>query len=506
MKKRIGLLVACIFSVILCLNVIVGCSDAPKEKPQITVSSSAPVRIDRKTESVDVFDGVTAVDMYGKDITDRITVSCREGGMSVNGAKATFAECGDFTLVYSVSDDNGEKATAEKTVSVRDFYSVYLTNATVPALYGALDMASNEYPFLFYNERATDGRPTVDVNVYEERAVDTYGITEDDYNTLVDKFLELYAEDSYRYFRIFVSDACNQRMLRAVFANDIAEERYEVKYVSEGTKSYDVAFPYYDNDTYETWQRNVDIYEHMVELAKNKQELSYDGVTLVKYDGDELGASYLYAASKPNAEFWGAYPEVLVSKDPRVQAEIEKAHLLKRQPPVMYNALTDAQKGKFLESVGFDKKDFDTKFFGKSGDYLIITGSKDVMDTLTTEQSLSVLTKIYEDYAGCNILFKPHPQYIPNESEYPEIYNFMKSHNIDILPGTLPIEVITWVYGNARIGGFDGSLFMSVPQGNTVFFIAEGKDALSAVSQKLYESGLFGEVAFYWPQAEEESE
>ena len=513
MKKRIGLLAACLFGLVLCLNGLVGCSDAPKEKPQITVAS-ASVQIDRKTESVRVLDGVTAVDMNGKDLTDRVTVSCPEGGMSLSDGEATFAECGDYTLVYSVSDDYGQTATAEKTVFVRNIYSVYLTNATVPFLYGALDVASNEYPFIFYNERTV-----LNVTRYGERALATSvtesGIAEEDYTSAVAKFLQLYEQDDDAYFRVFVSDACNQILLREVVSNGISEARYEVKYLSEGTKSYDTAFPYLGDDAYETWLRQVDIYDHMVELAKNGEELSYDGVSFATYLSDELGACYLYAAAKSNAEFWGAYPEALHSVDLRVQAEIDKANLVKKQPHSMYNALTNTQKSNFLQSVDFNKSEFDEKYFNEDGNYLIIIGAKFIEvkdpltgevtgvtmgDTLPTAQVPGILERICEDYAGYNILFKPHPSGIPSQEEAPEIYNFMVEHDIKILPGSLPMEVITWAYGQALIGGFDSSLYMAAPQGNTKFFIAEDKTALSGVSRQLYESGVFGAVTFYWPQ------
>ena len=501
MKKRIGLLVACIFSVVLCCNIIVGCSDAPKEKPHITVPS-ASVRIDRKTESVNVFDGVAAVDMNGKDITDRITVTCSDGEMHLEGGNATFAECGDFTLVYSVSDDYGQKATAEKTVSVRDFYSIYLTTATVPALYGALDVVSNEYPFVFFNDRAT-----VDVSNYGERVL-LSGSTEDDYDRAVEKFLELYRQNSYGYFRLFITDACNHMLLRVVVGNDIAEDRYEVKYLSEGTKSYDsaFAFPYRDEGAYEKWQENVDLYEHMVELAENKQALSYNGVTLGNHLTDGLSACYLYAASKPNAEFWGAYPEALYSKSERVRMEIDKAHAIKKQPYEMYKVLTTEQKNKFLQSalqaVEIDKDILHDDYFNEEGPYLIIAGANFVNSTLK-QAFLDVLTEICEDYSGYNILFKPHPRSIPSETVHPEIYNRMNEHDIKILPGVLPIEVITWMYDSALVGGFDGSLYMSVPQGNTAFFIAKDKMVLEPVSRLLYESGAFGsvdDIKFYWPQ------
>ena len=63
------------------------------------------------------------------------------------------------------------------------------------------------------------------------------------------------------------------------------------------------------------------------------------------------------------------------------------------------------------------------------------------------------------------------------------------------------MEVITWVYGDVKLGGFDSSLFMAVPQGNTEFFIAQNADALSVLSKQLYNDGAFGSPKFYWKAA-----
>ena len=60
------------------------------------------------------------------------------------------------------------------------------------------------------------------------------------------------------------------------------------------------------------------------------------------------------------------------------------------------------------------------------------------------------------------------------------------------------MEVISWVYSDVNLGGFDSSLFMAVPQGNTEFFIARNADALSQLSKQLYNDGAFGSPEFYW--------
>ncbi len=74
----------------------------------------------------------------------------------------------------------------------------------------------------------------------------------------------------------------------------------------------------------------------------------------------------------------------------------------------------------------------------------------------------------------------------------------LDENGIKIMPGRLPMEVITWVYSDVKLGGFDSSLFMAVPQGNTEFFIAESPSALSNLTKQLYESGAFGTPKFYW--------
>ncbi|MCH5160767.1 MAG: hypothetical protein J1G04_01935 [Clostridiales bacterium] len=500
MKKRINALsMACILGVVFCCGTLGGCKSGsngpvvPEEDPDITIDN-AFVRIDRATESITVMDGITAVDGNGKDITDKVKVECSD--MSLNDGVATFTECGDYTLTYSVEDDYGKKATAEKTVAVRNIYSVYLTNATVPPLYGALDLASNEYPFIFFNDRLT-----VNVDCYGDRALGKYGGEQADYDNAIQKFLELYNQDSDGYFRLFIPDARNQMLLKTVVWNDISETRYDVKYLSDGSMSYSISFPYRDDDAYQTWQNNVEIYEAMYRLAQNKQPLSYNDVTLGDYFlSYELHNMYIYAASKPNAEFWGAFPEALVSSDERVQAEVNKANLIKKQPDVMYNALTEEQKSKFLQSVSFDKATFDAQYFNKDGNYLIVTGTNPVTGTVTEDQFLEIFTSICNDYPSYNVLFKPHPASIPSESDFDKVYNFMNEHNIKILPGRLPMEVISWTYNDVLLGGFDSSLYMAVPQGNTVFFIAENKDMLTELSRQLYESGVFGDVKFYWIQ------
>lgn len=479
---------------------LVACADgkAPKADPTLQLDGNF-ARIDMRTDVVSVHEGVKAFDGNGEDISDRIRIGVDgdEAHYSIVDGAVVFSACGDYTVRFTVDDGYGKTAVAEKSVQVRNIYSVYLTNATLPPLYCALDMAATEYRFIYFNDR----EGTVDVSCYGDRAIGNYKNTQADYDAAVQSFKALYADDEYAYFRMFVPDARNQMALRVLVAGGIDADRYEIKYLSDGSMSYNTSFPYRGEDAFEKWQTNVDIYDNMYELAASGEELSYGGVTL----GDgflayELHNAYIAAAQKDNAEFWGAFPEALTSADALVQAEIDKAHLIKKQPEVMYAGLTDEQKRLFLTSVSFDKDAFDDEYFADDGKYLIVTGTNPVSGSFTSERFIELMRRICDDYDGYNILFKPHPASIPSDETYPEVFRFMNDSNIKILPGRLPMEVISWVYGDALIGGFDSSLYMSVPQGYTAFFIAKDKDKLSAVSKLLYESGAFGDAAFYWSE------
>lgn len=497
LKKFVYLSVTVFVFVLLICFVFTGCDKdkAPKKPPIIEVDANY-VRIDIATESYDIIGNVKAYDGYGKDISDRIKVAHGEG-IIINEGKAIFAGGGgDYIFRYSI-EDGGQAADAEVTVNARNIYSVYLTNATLPPLYCALDMAQNNYKFIFYNDR----EGTVDISAYGNRAQGTYPGSQEGYDSAVKKFYSIYENDAFAYFRMFFPDARNQMLLKVLVQKGIDENRYEVKYLSDGSMSYSTSFPYRDNNAYEVWQKNIDIYNNMYNLAENNEELVYNDVTL----GNDLWAyelhnAYIVAAQKSNAEFWGAFPETLQSSDERVQLEIEKAHLIKKQPEEMYNALTSKQKEKFLISVSFNKSVFDENYFSDDGKYLVITGTNPVTGTFNSIEFLSILESICNDYRGYNILFKPHPAAIPTQTNYFEVYEYMINSGIKILPGRLPMEVISWVYSDVLIGGFDSSLYMAVPQGNTTFFIAQDKSYLSPVSLLLYESGIFGDINFYWTE------
>ena len=318
-------------------------------------------------------------------------------------------------------------------------------------------------------------------------------------------------EDQYSYFRLFLCDTLSHIELFSFMPYNIPSYRYEVKLVSDGSWTYSSAFPYRDENAMDMWSKNAKLYNGIYDKALRKEFKFINNDYVLEYENFIVKASYtnaadlsqmaIMAAQRPNTELWCAYPETLDSADSRVQAEIDKAHMPKMEPDVMYEALSNEQKNEFLKIVNFDKDEFDKNYFDKDGDYLIVTGTNPFSGSFTDEEFADILNRIGNEYSDYNILYKPHPSAVTPPSDFVKVNEWLTENNVKILPGRLPMEVISWVYSDVAMGGFDSSLFMSVPQGNTKFFIAESADSLSVLTKQLYNDGVFGTPEFYWKTA-----
>ena len=107
------------------------------------------------------------------------------------------------------------------------------------------------------------------------------------------------------------------------------------------------------------------------------------------------------------------------------------------------------------------------------------------------ERLIKQVYEIYnEDYI---ILYKPHPSALPDESQE----QFLNGLEIKVLPGTIPMEAISFIYPNLKLGGFDSSLYMSADAGKTEFFFVPNKEELVPPLNQLYDD-LFSDSEFYY--------
>lgn len=499
--------------VMLIVFVAGACENKSTDNAAPVISGVKAVFIDRETDTLDLFDGVVAIDEEDSgvqtDVTENVTVTLPPQATR-DGNKVKFNQCGDYEIKYSVKDNAGNEKIVNRPVKVRNIYNMYCVNATLPVLYCALDMVTNNYKsILTFTRKDTINMEALDSKrfIYAENGAE-------DINLSFAKGMAvgIAKEDEHSYFRLFLNDAFNQIEIFTFIQHNIPQERYEVKLVSDGSWTYNTAFPYREENAYNVWEANSRIYNGVMEKAKagefNRED---NGRFNINFEGTVVGSHYysdaqlsqmaIMAAQRPNTELWCAYPETLDSADSRVQAEIDKAHMPKMEPDVMYEALSNEQKNEFLKIVNFDKDEFDKNYFDKDGDYLIVTGTNPFSGSFTDEEFADILNRIGNEYSDYNILYKPHPSAVTPPSDFVKVNEWLTENNVKILPGRLPMEVISWVYSDVAMGGFDSSLFMSVPQGNTKFFIAESADSLSVLTKQLYNDGVFGTPEFYWKTA-----
>ncbi len=512
-----NLLIYClIFILLVCTLCAAGCKEESEfvNYNRIEISGIDEILMDRETDSVDLLDGVTAVykceDGTKKQLTDEIRYIL-PAKAKTKGNLIVFSECGDYEIPYYVSDGKGNYTVAMRLIKVRNIYNCYWVNATLPVLYCALDMVSNNYKsMLVFTRSDTLNIAELDDSrfIYKINGADI-----DELETSKKYTAHIAKTDKWSYFRAFICDAFNQIELFSFVQNGIPSNRYEIKLVSDGSWTYTTAFPYRDENSWDKWSENKRIYNGIYNQAlkneyklvgtvsnSNLYELEFDGVKVGShyYNDAQLSQMPIMAAQRDNVEMWCGYPETLVSENAKVQAEIEKAHMPKMSPEKMYNALSDDKKQKFLKICNLIKEDFDAEYFNKEGEYLIITGTNPFGGNFTDAEYAELLKKIIADYSDYNILYKPHPSALAPGDGMPLTKQVLDENGIKIMPGRLPMEVITWVYSDVKLGGFDSSLFMAVPQGNTEFFIAESPSALSNLTKQLYESGAFGTPKFYW--------
>lgn len=517
MTKKIKL--SFLFIVFICLLIITSCS---KEKIETAVDAVKPVikleeeiQIDFSTEKFNLYDDVVVTDVNANGeeevLTSNIEVNLPLGVTKEENNNIKFKKPGDYIFTYTATDNSGNTTSKERLVKVRNIYNCYWVNATLPVLYCALDMVSNDYKSILVFTR----KDTLDIDTLDnERFIyKVNGADVAELETAKKYTSRIAALDEWSYFRLFLCDAFNQIELFSFVQNGIPESRYEVKLVSDGSWTYNTAFPYREDNSYDLWNKNLEIYNNIRKEAflgnfKYEKDISGFPMFSLKHNDIVVGSHYyadaqlsemaIMAAQRENVELWCGYPETLVSKDARVQNEIKKAHMPKMSPDKMYSNFSETEKSEFLKIVNFNKKDFDEKYFNMEGEYLIITGTNPVSGNLTEDEFIGVLNNIIKDYKNHHILFKPHPSAIPSETNYSKVFEFFKENNIKVLPGRLPMEVISWVYPNVKLGGFDSSLFMAVPQGNTQFFIAQDVQNLSILTKHLYLGGAFGKAKFYW--------
>lgn len=380
-------------------------------------------------------------------------------------------------------------------------YNFYITSGSLSTLYAGLNLVNTDRPtFVWYGESSALNNEALMQNTnitISEFAGDSDKLIYEVLDEFKSKIKQIYNEDRNAYFHLYIDDSKHWLEYPLFAELGLDDSRYDVTYYSTGSKSYDFENSKYSFTNENDYKLFLQIQKESItlldEVKSNKYVETKDyllGILPKKYE--YLNDYILPSTFRNNVTYVLEYPELLKFKDEKITTLLaNNSYIYKSSISDIYNSLTDTQKDLFLQYINFDKLDFEFSYLNKDNnkDYLIITGDDKETSKEYFEAIIKQIDKKYStDY---NILFKPALGTTLNE-DYTKILNDLE---ITVLPDTLPVEAISFMYENVKIGGFTNSLYTSIPQGQILFFIGKDKSELESPLDSLYD-GLFKNIVF----------
>lgn len=416
---------------------------------------------------------------------------------------------------YEISISNGNKNT-KKIVKINEIqkkpeneYNIYVMSETLQTLFTNLKMAgdNNQKGFFWTARTSTVDMEKLQNNFKNLKLSINNGEQEgDDFETKLVEELKEYVKgvlekDANAYFHLYTQEESFYLELELFGKIGLDDSRYDVSIYSNGTLSYVRKYEITQSGKYERFIEEKNNYEEIVKkirentLSYNEFPGSYlvdDKSTLFK---NEYNYDYMLISTlRNNVKYLLQYPELFEFKDEKVENEMEKANIEKIVAQEEYNKLNDEEKEIFFEDISLDKEELDKNYFiEEDGKYLVITGTNPFYEKYDKEEFEDIIRRVYNDYKDeYRILYKPHPNAIPNEEQR----DFLEKIGIKILPGEIPMEAIMFIYPNLKIGGFASSLYMSLDKGKAEFFFANNSTELVEPLNELYNK-LFSSAKFY---------
>lgn len=380
-------------------------------------------------------------------------------------------------------------------------YNFYITSGSLSTLYAGLNLVNTDRPtFVWYGESSALNNEALMQNTnitISEFVGDSDKLIYEVLDEFKSKIKQIYNEDRNAYFHLYIDDSKHWLEYPLFAELGLDDSRYDVTYYSTDSKSYDFENSKYSFTNENDYKLFLQIQKESItlldEVKSNKYVETKDyllGILPKKY---EYFNDYILPSTfRNNVTYVLEYPELLKFKDEKITTLLaNNSYIYKSSISDIYNSLTDTQKDLFLQYINFDKLDFEFSYLNKDNnkDYLIITGDDKETSKEYFEAIIKQIDKKYStDY---NILFKPALGTTLNE-DYTKILNDLE---ITVLPDTLPVEAISFMYENVKIGGFTNSLYTSIPQDQILFFIGKDKSELESPLDSLYD-GLFKNIVF----------
>jgi len=344
---------------------------------------------------------------------------------------------------------------------INDYY-IYITDSELPTIYSLLDLVGNESKsYIWYTDTEL-----IDVNYLNtDKNVKLSSYIGNFDKGIVDEINE-FIKDNKKNGRFHL--VLDEKYYLLEFALDL-KDNYDVKILSSGVDSYNNYYDYQFEDGYDIYKK----YEEEFNDLKNNFNIDKE------YDHNYI----LISAKRDNVKYYLQYPEYLAAYDDKVKEEYKKINFVTEDPKTIYNKLTMDMQNELLKIIGLDKKDYDNKYFGTNKPKLVIIGGNGKYKQDGMED---ILKQVYDKYKDSyTILYKSHEDYVLKENQI----EYLTSLNINILPSEVPMEIISFIYSDLKIGGFPSELLLNTKTEDVLFlFVKDSKDLESPFNKIINET------------------
>lgn len=386
-------------------------------------------------------------------------------------------------------------------------YNIYMSAVTLPSFFSLMDIEKNEQTPAFCYIAKTDMINKDEILKKHPNFVMSENCgkkDESDFLTLVIPEAQQYVKDtimkdSEAHFCLYIDEYRFYAEFPLFAELGLTDDQYDVKLYSDGTLSYAKDYEITEENVYDKYLEETKKYNEYLEKARNGEYLNKkQGVAEYLKDNQQYYLSYNYdyifiSSLRKNITYYLQYPELIEFKDEKIADIMKNSNMKKIEAQYEYEQLNDEEKVNFIKYVNIDKALMDNKYFNaENGKYLIITGTRPFFGNGSEEGFKNTIREICNKYQNeYEILYKPHPSALPDENQE----KILEENNIKILPGKIPMEAISFIYPELKLGGYASSLYMSVDKGKTLFFFAKDKNDLVEPLNKLYDS-LFSDAEF----------
>ncbi len=410
-------------------------------------------------------------------------------------------------------------------------YNFVLTNATVPVVMSTLDLlGTKDSTDMWYSRKLTFTDETqLGFNFLGKDEPNASGVSSTVLEEMSNKVLHTYLKNKKAKFTLYVTDYNVKLAFKMFITNQIPKENWKINLVEDGNAAYTYFKSIYGgtdgNEVFEDDLQNV-----RNEIQQAKTNPNYDFTAATYTSGYKLSYAFAYEY-RDNVKVMMQYPELLETSSESMKLKLANINFKKSSLTQMYRALSAENQTKFKKAV-FDvdyidpiiKQDNQKKTLVVCGASLTseqFSGVDADIKNGTKEQDFEkFFNKIMADFPDYNIVIKPHPKWgldDPStsvdekgtawadgyEGAYERRVRYCNDHNIKVLPGQVPMEVLIWAYGDdIKIGGYNSTLYMNAPKDMTLFFI-NGTGELSSLSAPLptiIDSGAIAdELKVYYP-------